>query len=129
MPFADNAGIRIHYDSGGSGPETVVLVQGLGQPGAAWGPVTELLERSYRVVVVDPRGSGESDKPNEPYTADVVASDLAAAFDAAQVDQAHLLGVSMGGMIAQDFVIRSPERVKSLVLLSTFATPDDWFTP
>lgn len=128
MPHADNSGTRIHYEVGGSGSEPVVLLGGLGQPGAAWGPVAELLQRSYRVIVVEPRGCGDSDTPDEPYTPEIVAADLEAVMDAESVDAAHFVGLSMGGMMVQDFVLRFPERVRSMVLLSTLATPDQWFT-
>jgi pimeloyl-ACP methyl ester carboxylesterase len=128
MPHADNSGTQIHYEVGGSGSEPLVLIGGLGQPGAAWGPVAELLRDSYRVVVIEPRGCGDSDTPDAPYTPDLVAGDVAAVLDATGIDAAHFLGLSMGGMITQDFVIRFPERVRSMVLLSTLATPDRWFT-
>jgi len=129
MPYAQNHGIRLHYEVHGRGAETVVLIPGLGLSGPAWGPVTELFqERSYRVLVVEPRGSGESGTPDEPYTGETVASDLLSVLDAADADEAHLVGLSMGGMISQDFALRSPERVKSMVLLSTFGSPDQWFT-
>ena len=129
MPYAENDGIKLHYAVHGSGTETVVLIPGLGLSGPAWGPVTELFkERSYRVLVVEPRGSGDSDAPDEEYTGETVATDLATVLDAADIDEAHLVGLSMGGMISQDFVLRSPTRVKSMVLLSTFGAPDQWFT-
>lgn len=129
MPYAENDGIRLHYEVHGSGAETVVLIPGLGLSGPAWGPVTELFQqRSYRVLVVEPRGSGDSDTPDEQYTGETVASDLLTVLDAASVDEAHLVGLSMGGMISQDLVLRVPDRVKSLVLLSTFGSPDQWFT-
>lgn len=129
MPDAENDGIKLHYEVHGRGAETAVLVPGLGLSGPAWGAVTKLFEeRSYRVLVVEPRGSGDSDAPDEQYTGDTVASDLLTVLDAANVDEAHLVGLSMGGMISQDFVLRLPDRVKSLVLLSTFGSPDQWFT-
>lgn len=128
MPYAENDGIKLHYEVHGSGAESVVLIPGLGLSGLAWGPVTELFQqRSHRAVVVEPRGSGDSDTPDEHYTGEMVAADLLAVLDAAEVDAAHLVGLSMGGMISQDFVLRSPDRVKSLVLLSTFGSPDQWF--
>jgi 3-oxoadipate enol-lactonase len=105
-----------------------VLVPGLGLTASAWGPVTELLERSYRVVVTEPRGSGGSDKPEGPYTPELVAEDLRSVLDAAGAETAHVVGLSMGGMIAQDFALRYPERLETLVLLSTLAAPDEWFT-
>jgi 3-oxoadipate enol-lactonase len=129
MPSAHNAGASLSFEVRGDSGETVMLVPGLGLPGSAWGSVVDLLLGSgYRVLVVDPRGSGASDKPDAPYTAEVVADDLRAVLKAAHVESAHVVGLSMGGMIAQDFVLRFPEMVRSLVFLSTFAAPDAWFT-
>jgi 3-oxoadipate enol-lactonase len=128
VAYATNAGAKLHYEVYGDGAETIVLIPGLGLRGAVWDPVTRLLEESYRVVVVEPRGSGDSATPDEPYTAELVAADLKAVLDDSGVDAGHLVGLSMGGMIAQDFVLAFPDRVNSLVLLSTFASPDQWFT-
>jgi len=129
MPFArDASGVSICFDLRGEGEETLVLVPGLGLAGSAWGPLIDRLEQRYRLIVVDPRGSGASDKPDQEYTPDTVAADLAAVLDAADTASAHIIGLSMGGMIAQDFAIRFPARINSLILLSTFARPDRWFT-
>jgi 3-oxoadipate enol-lactonase len=127
MPDALNGGTRLHFEVSGGGPETIALVPGLGLPGAAWGDVADRLAGRYRLVVVDPRGSGASDKPDIPYTADLVAADLRSVLEAAEAESAHIIGLSMGGMIAQDFALRFPAMVQSLVLLSTFAAPDAWF--
>ena len=128
MPYARNGSASLFFDVRGDGEETVVLIPGLGLPGVAWSTVTDRLERRYRVVVVDPRGSGASDKPDEPYTADLVATDLRSVLDATDTPAAHVIGLSMGGMIAQDFAVHFPARVRSLVLLSTFSAPNQWFT-
>lgn len=129
MPYLENSGTTLRYETYGSGTETVVLIPGLGLSAASWGSVTGLFEqRGYRVLVMEPRGSGDSDTPDEPYTGKMVASDLRSLLDATNVEEAHLIGLSMGGMISQDFVLREPDRVKSAVLLSTFAAPDEWFT-
>jgi 3-oxoadipate enol-lactonase len=128
VPFAASRSASLFYETRGDGDESVVLVPGLGLPGAAWTSVIDLLlERGYRVVTIDPRGSGQSEKPDAPYTGDLVAEDLRAVIDALEAEAVHLVGLSMGGMIAQDFALRFPTRVKSLVLLSTFAAPDEWF--
>jgi 3-oxoadipate enol-lactonase len=127
VPFASNRGVKLHYLQRGGRGETVVLIPGLGLRAGAWGAVADFLSDSHHVIIAEPRGSGESDAPDEPYTADVVASDLEAILDAANVGAPHIVGLSMGGMIAQDFALRRPSRVGSLVLLSTFASPDWWF--
>jgi pimeloyl-ACP methyl ester carboxylesterase len=129
MPSAQNAGASVSFELHGDRGEVVMLVPGLGLPGSAWGSVVDLLHgRGYKVMAVDPRGSGASDKPDAPYTAELVANDLRAVLEAANIESAHVVGLSMGGMIAQDFALRFPALARSLVLLSTFAAPDAWFT-
>lgn len=127
MPFAANGDVQLHYEEHGSGPECIVLIPGLGLPGTAWAPVVEQLAPHLRVLVHEPRGSGDSDAPSsDRYTAETVADDLFAVLDAAGVRQAHLVGFSMGGLISQDFALRYPDRVRSMVLLATYAAPDEW---
>jgi pimeloyl-ACP methyl ester carboxylesterase len=126
LPYAESDGARIHYEIAGAGGETVVLLPGLGMATPAWQPVRDRLAGSARVVVVDPRGAGESDKPDAAYTGEVVARDVVAVLDAAGAERAHLVGHSMGGMIAQETAIRHPSRVASLVLAATYAALDDW---
>jgi 3-oxoadipate enol-lactonase len=125
MPFADNGGVRLAYEEHGEG-QPIVLVPGLGLAGTALADTVAGLRDRYRVLTVDPRGAGGSDKPDVPYTGETFAQDLVAVFDAARLERAHLLGLSMGGMIAQEFAIRFPDRVGALVLLSTYAATDDW---
>ena len=103
-----------------------MLVPGLGMAEAVWADARGRLEPEYQVITVDPRGSGRSDKPQGPYRGDLVAADLEAVLDAARVERAHVVGMSMGGMIAQELALRAPERVASLMLVSTYAAPDQW---
>ncbi|MBS1878797.1 MAG: alpha/beta fold hydrolase [Actinobacteria bacterium] len=126
MPEAVSEGVRINYAERGAGEEVVVLVPGLGMSLRTWDATTEALARRYRVLVIDPRGSGESEAPDHPYTAATVAADVGAVLDAAAVESAHLVGQSMGGMIAQDFALAAPQRVRSLTLVSTYAVTDTW---
>lgn len=126
MPEAVSEGVRINYADAGSGEETVVLLPGLGMSHLTWAVHAEALAPRYRVLSVDPRGSGLSETPDHPYTAATVAADVAAALDAAGVERAHIVGQSMGGMIAQDFALAAPERVRSLTLVSTYAATDTW---
>jgi 3-oxoadipate enol-lactonase len=128
VPYARNEQTSLYFEVRGEGKETIVLIPGLGLPGSAWGAVADQLGRHFRLVVVDPRGSGASDKPDGPYTADLVSADLRSVLEASETESAHVIGLSMGGMIAQDLAVRFPAMVKSLVLLSTFAEPDAWFT-
>jgi pimeloyl-ACP methyl ester carboxylesterase len=125
MPEALSGDVRINYDDQGDG-EAVAFLPGLGMSHATWAAAARRLARTHRVLCVDPRGSGASDKPDAPLTPATVSADLAAVLDAAGVDGAHLVGQSMGGMIAQDFALEHPERVRTLTLVSTCAAADDW---
>jgi pimeloyl-ACP methyl ester carboxylesterase len=112
--------ISLSYEEGGQGTP-LVLVHGLGSCLRFWDGVREPLEKHHRVVRYDVRGFGESDQPAGPYDTTTFASDLAALLDALGIDRAHVVGLSMGGVIAQRFALDFPARLRSLVLLSTSA--------
>src|SRR5271169_6868705 len=120
MPFADNQGTKIYWDERGTGAP-ILLIMGLGYPSAMWHRSRPALSASYRTIALDNRGSGQSDVPPGPYSIPLMASDAAAVLDAAGVTKAHVFGVSMGGMIAQEFALQYPERVRSLILGCTSA--------
>jgi 3-oxoadipate enol-lactonase len=127
MTFAISGDSRLYFeDRGQRNANTVVLIPGLGLTGSAWAAVADRLADAYRILTIDPRGAGRSDKPDTEYTVADVAEDLRAILDTANVTDAHVVGLSMGGMIAQDLAIRFPDRVRTLTLLSTYAAPDDW---
>jgi pimeloyl-ACP methyl ester carboxylesterase len=112
-------GTRLAYDDEGSGAP-VVLLHGLGSSRAKWTAVADaLVAEGLRVVRLDLRGAGESETPERPYDVATLAADLAALADAVGLERFHLAGHSLGGMIAQRFAVDRPERVRSLVLLST----------
>src|SRR4051794_19933491 len=115
MPYADNDGTRIYWEEHGSG-EPLLLIMGLGYTLDMWYRTTPVFAEHYRVIVFDNRGVGRSDVPPGPYALSLMASDAARVMDAAGVESAHVFGVSMGGMIAQEFALRYPARVRSLVL-------------
>jgi 3-oxoadipate enol-lactonase len=115
MPFVENQGAKIYWDEQGQGPP-VLLIMGLGYPSSLWHRTRPVLAQRYRTVAFDNRGVGRSDVPPGPYSIATMASDAAAVLDAAGVARAHVFGISMGGMIAQEFALQYPARTRSLIL-------------
>jgi 3-oxoadipate enol-lactonase len=120
MPFAENQGVKIYWEEEGKGAP-ILLIMGLGWPSYMWYRTKSRLVKQYRVITFDNRGVARSDVPAGPYTIALMASDAAAVLDAAGVKSADVYGVSMGGMIAQEFALQYPARVKSLILGCTAA--------
>jgi 3-oxoadipate enol-lactonase len=109
---------RIAWERRGEGAP-VVLVHGLGYARWGWEPVADLLAERFEVVLLDNRGIGESDAPPGPYTASEMADDVMRVLDEADLESAHVVGTSLGGMIAQELALSAPERVERLVLVCT----------
>lgn len=118
MAIAKVNDINIYYEAHGEG-ETLVLIMGYTSSSAEWFLSTPILSKEYRVIIFDNRGTGRSDKPDIPYTIDMMADDAVGLLDAIGIDAAHICGVSMGGFITQNIALRYPERVNSLVLACT----------
>src|SRR5215472_9121155 len=115
MSFIENQGTRIYWDEQGRG-EPILLIIGLGYASCMWHRVRPALAQHYRTLASDNRGVGLSDVPSGPYSIATMAADAAAVLDAAGVAAAHVFGVSMGGMIAQEFALQFPARTRSLIL-------------
>ena len=115
MPTVKVGDINIYYETHGEG-EALVLIMGYGGHSGWWAPQIPVFSQEYRVVAFDNRGTGRSDKPDIPYTMQMMAGDIAGLLEAIGIDAAHAYGVSMGGMIAQEFALRYPEKVSSLIL-------------
>lgn len=115
MPYIRNQNARIYWNEEGSG-EPLLLIMGLGYPAVMWHRTRPRFAAEFRTIGLDNRGVGRSDTPDGPYPIAVMASDAAAVLDDAGVERAHVYGVSMGGMIAQEFALQYPGRVRSLVL-------------
>jgi pimeloyl-ACP methyl ester carboxylesterase len=120
MPFVENLGARIHWDEEGNGAP-LLLIMGLGWASYAWYRSRPVLSEKYRTIALDNRGVGRSDVPPGPYSMAQMAADAAAVLNAARVNTAHIFGVSMGGMIAQEFALQYRHKVRSLILGCTAA--------
>ena len=115
MPYVTNRGAKLYWEEAGTGPP-VLLIMGLSFTLEMWFSVTPALVGSFRTICFDNRGVGRSDIPRGPYSIRGMADDARAVLDAAGVQSAHVIGASMGGMIAQEFALRYPDRVRSLAL-------------
>ncbi len=112
------ARVKIAHSVTGEGPP-VLLIQGLGYPRWGWEPIVAPLAETYQVITFDNRGIGESDVPPGPYRTVAMAADALSVLDRLGVGRAHVVGASLGGMIAQMFALEYPERLDRLVLACT----------
>lgn len=125
MPVAEANGLDIHYRIDGDGPETLLLINGAGDDLDGFAlQRAEFAAAGLRVVTFDNRGSGSSSHPDGPYTSQQMAADAKGLADALGLAPLHLGGVSMGGVIAQEYAIAFPGDLLSLVLASTYAAAD-----
>jgi len=115
MPTVKVGDINTYYETHGEG-EALVLIMGYGCHIGWWFRQIPVFSQECRVIAFDNRGTGRSDKPDIPYTMEMMAGDVVGLLDAIGIGAAHVYGVSMGGMIAQEFALRYPERVTSLIL-------------
>jgi len=115
MPYTTNNGIKIYWEEHGSG-EPLLLIMGLGASLDQWRRTLPALSAHYRTIVFDNRGVGKTDMPEGPYPIATMAEDARCVLDAAGVQSAHVYGISMGGMIAQELALQYPARVRKLVL-------------
>lgn len=118
MPYTEAPGFRMAYETHGSG-EALLLINGLGGDRAEWLFQVPAFAARFRVVAFDNRGAGASETPPGPYSTAQMADDAARLLDVLAIDRAHVLGVSLGGMIAQEVALRHPERIRALVLACT----------
>ena len=121
MPTIQVNGIGIYYETRGEG-EPLTLLMGLGTDISEWEGIIGWLARKYKVIAMDNRGAGRSDKPDEPYSIEMMANDTAGLLRALAVERTNLLGISMGGRIALSLTLAHPELVGKLVLASTSAS-------
>jgi 3-oxoadipate enol-lactonase len=120
MPSIDAGKTELYYERSGEG-EPLLLIQGMSATHVTWGrPFLERLERSFECVVFDNRGMGLSGRAEGRFTIADMAADSAALLDALGLESAHVLGISMGGMIAQELALAHPGRIRTLTLGATY---------
>jgi pimeloyl-ACP methyl ester carboxylesterase len=117
---------KIYYEIHGDLPGTpLILLTGAGGSCRGWLPLqVPDFEQQFRTLIYDHRGVGESDSSDESFSTADLADDAVGLMDALEIPKANLLGVSMGGMVAQEVALRHPDRVDRLILAGTFARPD-----
>ena len=123
MPRVRANGVELRVEELGEGPP-LLLIMGLGASLETWVAQRDAFAARRRVILFDNRGAGESAVPPPPWTVVDMAADAVGVLDALGIDRADVLGVSMGGMIAQEMAIRWPDRVDRLVIALSFGRPD-----
>ena len=118
MPTAKITDIQIYYEDYGQGPP-LIMILGLGQDITTWNFQISELSKHLKLIVFDNRDSGKSSRSSQNYTTQIMAQDILGLMDHLEIDRTHLLGTSLGGMIAQQVALMAPERVNSLILAST----------
>jgi pimeloyl-ACP methyl ester carboxylesterase len=120
MPSIDASGTELHYERAGEG-EPMLLIQGMSATHLAWGrPFLDDLQRDFNLIVFDNRGMGLSGHAELPFTTADLAADTAALLDALEIETAHVVGISMGGMIAQELALAHPERIRTLTIGASY---------
>jgi pimeloyl-ACP methyl ester carboxylesterase len=122
VPLARLKDININYEVEGKG-DPLIMIMGFTASRSGWMSQIPFFKKYFRVITFDNRGVGKSGKPPGPYSTTIMAEDTARLMDYLQIEKAHIIGASMGGMIAQELAINYPNRVIKLVLASTYARP------
>jgi 3-oxoadipate enol-lactonase len=117
MPKVRSGEVNLHYEIHGGSGDPLLMVMGLGGSSAGWDPTLIAdLARSFRTIIYDNRGTGQSDKPDASYSLELFAADAITLLDSLKLDRVHVFGVSMGGMIAQELALRYGQRLQTLTL-------------
>ncbi len=116
--------IKLGYQREGTGNPPIIFISGLSMDKEFWAPVVEHLKHQYECITFDNRGVGESSKPRSGYTIPDLARDTMGLLDRLSISRAHVVGCSMGGMVAQVMALQRPELVAGLVILGSMASRD-----
>jgi 3-oxoadipate enol-lactonase len=119
MPLAEADGVQLSYERAGSG-EPLLLIMGMSGTMLHWDRFLGLLQRDFDTIAYDHRGVGASSRLEGRVTISQLAQDALGLLDALELERAHVLGISMGGMIAQELVLAAPQRVRTLTLGCTY---------
>jgi pimeloyl-ACP methyl ester carboxylesterase len=120
MPNVEANGGELHYERSGSG-EPLLMIQGMSATHLAWGEeLLDALRPEFETIVFDNRGMGRSGRAELPFEVADMAADTAALMEALELESAHVLGISMGGAIAQELALAHPDKIRTLTLGATF---------
>lgn len=130
MAYFEHEGCTLHYEEYGQG-EPLVLLHGLGSSCQDWELQVPVLSRHYRVILMDIRGHGRSDKPRDGYQIATFSADLLALLEHLHTGPVHIVGLSMGGMVAFQFAVDHPQWLRSLCIVNSAPevkrrTRSDW---
>ncbi len=123
MPDVRSNNINIHYEQQGKG-DPLILIMGLGADGSLWEEHVKEYEKHFQCIMMDNRGAGRSDSPEGSYTTEMMAKDTIGLMDTLHMDNARIAGISMGSAVAQNLALIAPEKVRSMVLVSSWARCD-----
>jgi pimeloyl-ACP methyl ester carboxylesterase len=120
MPTVNAPGTELYYERAGEG-EPLLLIQGMSATHMAWGrPFRDALEQSFETIVFDNRGVGRSGQAQLPFEIKDLAADAVGLLDALEIESAHVVGISMGGMIAQELALAHPDRIRTLTIGASY---------
>jgi pimeloyl-ACP methyl ester carboxylesterase len=125
MPIVRSGDADIAYETAGSG-DPLIMIMGFLADSRMWTLQTPVFAEHFTCITFDNRGVGMSSRPPGPYSMEQMAGDAIAVMDDLGIDRAHVLGISMGGAIAQHVALKVPERIRSLVLAATWCQPNQW---
>lgn len=126
--FADVNNIKICYRIDGKG-YPIILIHGFGSKKESFMGQVPILSQKFKVISFDQRGAGKSDRPNIPYSMEMFADDIGGLMDYLDIEKSHIVGLSLGGMIALNFVLKYPHRVNKLIIINTIAKIPNDFDP